>query len=79
MQDAFREVLQDIIYRRWKLATCYWNSLWYYTVLYGDNLPEDIRQDIKEVEDLIHYLEADPLFNPNRNLQVQTCTLRSYT
>jgi hypothetical protein len=79
MQDAFREVLQDIIYRRWLLAKYYRHSLRLQEILYGDSLPADLADEIRESEDLIQYLEQDKLFNPNRNLQVQTCTLRSCT
>lgn len=79
MQDAFREVLRDIIYRRWILARYYWYSLKLQASIYGDDAPVEVRNDLKEVEDLMDYLEADPLFSPNRNLPIRACTLRAST
>jgi len=79
MQDGFREVLQDVIYRRWLLAKFYRSSLKLQEILYGDHLPDELANEIRESEDLIRYLEEDKLFNPNRNLPVHTCTLKSCT
>jgi hypothetical protein len=79
MQDAFREVLRDIIYRRWILARYYWYSLKLQASLYGDSLPVELQKELVEVEDLMDYLEADKLFSPNRNLPVRACTLRACT
>lgn len=79
MQDAFREVLRDVIFRRWRLANCYWSSLNMQAYLYGNDIPVSLQNEIVEVENLIDYLEADPLFSPNRNLPIRACTLRIST
>lgn len=77
MQDAFREVLRDVVYRRWLIAKYYRNSLRFQEMLYGDVIPDDFAEVIKESEQLIQYLEEDKLFNPNRNLPIRACTLRA--
>lgn len=79
MQDAFREVLRDIVYRRWSLANYYWRSLSMQAYLYGNDIPTSLQDELREAEDLIDYLEADPLFSPSRNLPVRACTLRAST
>lgn len=76
MQDTFREVLRDIVYRRWKLAVCYRNSIELQEMLYGNPPPASLVEIIREAEDLLDYLESDPMFSPDRNLPVRACTLR---
>jgi hypothetical protein len=82
MQDGFREVLQDIVYRRWRIAMGYWHSLKSLEYLYtsmGQPVPASLQSGIAEAEELIDYLQSDKMFNPNRNLQVRACTLRAST
>lgn len=79
MQDAFREVLRDVVFRRWILARGYFNSLIIQACLYGDYVPTPLQDELDEVDELLEYLEADPLFSPDRNLPVRACTLRAST
>jgi len=67
MQDAFRETLRDLVYGRWRIAVYYRNSLKLQELLYGDDVPESLAEEIREINDLISYLEADRLFSPDRN------------
>jgi len=76
MQDAFREVLRDIVYRHWKLAVGYRRSLMVCALPHGGNVPDDLLSMILEADELVEYLESDPMFSPNRNLPIRACTLR---